>query len=400
MSASQRFAWSAHDWNGQHQRGELSARNEQDARDQLRQQGWMGIELQTTGPQRTRWSARMGRRETTLLTRQLATMLSADVPLLGALSLMAQTSAHPAVRDLLEQIDREIRGGLSLAQALATQPQHFDDLYRHVVAAGEASGRLGLLLERLASQREQDEALAAQLRSSLMYPVAVLLVAATVVMVILIWVVPTFESVYGGFGASLPALTQGLLELSRGLVANAPFIGVSMLLLMWVVARLWQTPGARAAVDSLTLRWPVIGRLRRLAASVRWSQTLSTLLDAGIPLNKALVSAAGASGHHVFEKTSLSMAQSVQQGRALTPAMQTAGIFEPVLVQLTAMGESSGTLSTQLAKAGALGERELNTQLQGLSGLIEPVIIVLLGLVIGTIVLALYWPIFELGQVI
>jgi hypothetical protein len=188
MSASQRFAWSAQDWNGQHQRGELSARNEQDARDQLRQQGWMGIELQTTGPQRTRWSARMGRRETTLLTRQLATMLSADVPLLGALSLMAQTSAHPAVRDLLEQLDREIRGGLSLAQALATQPQHFDDLYRHVVAAGEASGRLGLLLERLASQREQDEALAAQLRSSLMYPVAVLLVAATVVLVILIWV--------------------------------------------------------------------------------------------------------------------------------------------------------------------------------------------------------------------
>jgi type IV pilus assembly protein PilC len=400
MSASQRFAWSAHNGDGQHQRGELNARNAQDARNQLRQQGWMGIELQATRHHRQRWSSRMGRRETTLLTRQLATMLSADVPLLGALSLMAQTSAHPAVRDLLEQLHRDIRGGLSLAQALTTHPQHFDDLYRHVVAAGEASGRLDLLLERLASQREQHEALVAQLRSSLMYPVAVLLVAATVVVVILIWVVPTFESVYGSLGANLPALTQGLLDLSRGLIAQAPFIGTTALLLGGTVARLWPTPRARAVVDSLTLRWPVIGRLRRLAASVRWSQTLSTLLDAGIPLNKALVSAAGASGHHVFEQTSLSMAQSVQQGRALTPAMQAAGLFEPVLVQLTAMGESSGTLSTQLAKASALGERELTTELQGLSGLIEPVIIVLLGLVIGTIVLALYWPIFELGQVI
>jgi type IV pilus assembly protein PilC len=341
MPASQRFVWSAHDWNGQRQRGELSARNAQEARDQLRQQGWMDIELQTTPRQRTRWSARMGRRETTLLTRQLATMLSADVPLLGALSLMAQTSAHPAVRDLLEQLDRDIRGGLSLAQALATDPQHFDDLYRHVVAAGEASGRLGLLLERLASQREQHEALAAQLRSSLMYPIAVLLVATTVVIVIMVWVVPTFESVYSGFGSSLPALTQALLDISRGLVAHAPFIGVTMLLLGWAVARLWQTQRARAAVDAFTLHWPVVGRLRRLAASVRWSQTLSTLLDAGIPLNKALVSAAGASGHHVFERFSLSMAQSVQQGGALTPAMQATGLFEPVWVQLTAMGESS-----------------------------------------------------------
>lgn len=400
MPSSQRFAWSAHDGSGQQQHGELSARNAQDARNQLRQQGWMGIELQATKSQVRLSSSRMGRRETTLLTRQLATMLVADVPLLGALSLMAQTSAHQAVRDLLEQLYRDIRGGLSLAQALAAYPQHFDSLYRHVVAAGEASGRLGLLLERLASQREQHEALAAQLRSSMVYPAAVLLVASTVVIVILIWVVPTFESVYGGFGARLPALTQGLLDLSRGLVAQAPFIGASMFLLGWAVARLWQTHQARAAVDSLTLRWPVIGRLRRLAASVRWGQTLSTLLDAGIPLNQALISAAGASGHHVFEQLSVSMAQSVQQGHALTPAMQATGLFEPMLVQLTAMGESSGTLSTQLAKAAALGERELTSELQGLSGLIEPVIIVLLGLVIGTIVLALYWPIFELGQVI
>lgn len=400
MASLQRFTWSAQDWQGQSRQGELTARNRRAALSQLRAQGWLGIELRAT--QRASWRAARatGARETTVLTRQLATLLGADVPLLNALVLMRETTPQAQTLALLEQLHRDIRGGSSLAQALSQHPQQFDTLYRHVVSAGEASGSLGLLLDRLATQRERHESLSAQLRSALVYPLAVVLVAVAVVAVILVWVVPTFESVYGGFGAALPALTLGLLGLSRGLVQHAPLVGLGLLLLILALARLCRASWFVAAWDGWSLHWPVVGRLRQRAATARWTRTLSTLLDAGTPLNTALVSVAGASGHRTFELASLAMAQAVQEGSALTTTMKRCGLFEPVVLQLTAMGEASGSLSALLAKAAHLSERELETQLQGLSGLIEPVIIVVLGLVIGTIVLALYWPIFELGQVI
>jgi type IV pilus assembly protein PilC len=400
MASLQRFTWSAQDWQGQTRQGDLTASNRRAALEQLRAQGWLGIELRATHRASWRAARTTGARDTTVLTRQLATLLGADVPLLNALVLMRETTPQAHTLALLEQLHRDIRGGSSLAQALSQHPQQFDTLYRHVVSAGEASGSLGLLLDRLATQRERHESLSAQLRSALVYPLAVVLVAVAVVAVILVWVVPTFESVYGGFGAALPALTLGLLGLSRGLVQHAPLVGFGLLLLILALARLRRASWFVAAWDRWSLHWPVVGRLRQRAATARWTRTLSTLLDAGTPLNTALVSVAGASGHRTFELASLAMAQAVQEGSALTTAMKRCGLFEPVVLQLTAMGEASGSLSALLAKAAHLSERELETQLQGLSGLIEPVIIVVLGLVIGTIVLALYWPIFELGQVI
>jgi type IV pilus assembly protein PilC len=400
MASFQRFTWSAQDVRGRTQQGELTARNRRTALAALRTQGWLGIELRSVLAPSWRAARTTGARDTTVLTRQLATLLGADVPLLSALVLMRETTPQAHTLALLEQLHRDIRGGSSLTQALSQHPKQFDPLYRHVVSAGEASGSLGLLLDRLATQRERHESLRAQLRSALVYPLAVVLVAVAVVAVILVWVVPTFESVYGGFGASLPALTLGLLGLSRGLVEHAPLLGLVLVLLVVALARLRHAPWAVAAWDRWSLHWPVVGRLRQRAATARWTRTLSTLLDAGTPLNTALVSVAGASGHCTFELASLAMAQAVREGSALTPAMKRCGLFDPVVLQLTAMGEASGTLSTLLSKAAHLSERELETQLQGLSGLIEPVIIVVLGLVIGTIVLALYWPIFELGQVI
>lgn len=400
MSSVQRFTWSAQDLQGRAHQGDLTARNRLAALAQLRSQGWLGIELRTVPQQSWRTARSIGARDTTVLTRQLATLLGADVPLLNALVLLRESTMQARTLSLLEQLHRDIRGGSSLAQALSQHPHQFDSLYQHVVSAGEASGSLGLLLDRLATQRERHESLSAQLRSALVYPMAVVLVAVAVVAVILVWVVPTFESVYGGFGATLPALTLGLLGLSRGLVQHAPLLGLALVLLVLVLARLRRASWAVAAWDRWSLHWPVVGRLRQRAATARWTRTLSTLLDAGTPLNNALVSVAGVSGHRSFELASVGMAQSVQEGSALTPAMKHCGLFDPVVLQLIAMGEASGSLSALLAKAAHLSERELETQLQGLSGLIEPVIIVVLGLVIGTIVLALYWPIFELGQVI
>jgi type IV pilus assembly protein PilC len=400
MAPLQRFTWSAQDFQGRSHQGDLTARNRGAALAELRSQGWLGIELRAMPRQSWRAARATGPRATTVLTRQLATLLSADVPLLNALVLMRETANPTHTSALLEQLHRDIRGGSSLAQALSQHPEQFDTLYRHVVSAGEASGSLGLLLDRLATQRERHESLSAQLRSALVYPLAVVLVAVAVVAVILVWVVPTFESVYGGFGAALPALTLGLLGLSRGLVQHAPLLGLGLVLLIMALTRLRRAPWALAAWDRWSLHWPVVGRLRQLAATARWTRTLSTLLDAGTPLNTALVSVAGASGHRTFELASVGMAQAVQEGSALTQAMKRCGLFDPVVLQLTAMGEASGALSAMLAKSAHLSERELETQLQGLSGLVEPVIIVVLGLVIGTIVLALYWPIFELGQVI
>lgn len=400
MPPPHRFLWSAHDLEGQAHKGELMARHTKDARAQLQQQGWMGIEVRHANRQRWRDGRAMSQRDITVLTRQLATLVNADVPLLNALTLMTQTTTQiPALR-LLEQLLRDIRGGLSLAQALALHPIAFNALYRHVVAAGEASGTLGLLLDRLATQRERHEALTSQLRSAMVYPLAVVLVAVAVVVVILLWVVPTFESVYAGFGAALPALTQGLLSLSRGLVHHSPLVGVLLLLTGLLGLRLRRAPWVLTTWDRWNLYWPVVGRLKKLASTARWTRTLCTLLDAGTPLNHALISAAGACGHHRFEQASLAMAQSVQEGLTLTTALKHSGLFDPLVIQLSAMGEASGTLSSSLSKAAHLKERELESQLQGLSGLMEPIIIVVLGLVIGTIVLALYWPIFELGQVI
>lgn len=400
MALLQRYTWSARDVEGRAHQGELAARNTRAALVQLREQGWMGIELRAPARRPWRTPSTTSARQTTVLTRQLATMLSTDVPLLNALALMRETTTQAHTLDLLEQLHRDIRGGSSLEQSLAQHPEQFDALYRHVVSAGEASGALGLLLDRLATQRERHEALSAQLRAALVYPLAVVLVAVAVVAVILIWVVPTFESVYAGFGAALPALTLGLLGLSRGLLQHAGLWIPGLAVLLMASARLRRSHTLVALWDRWSLHWPVVGRLRQLAAMARWTRTLSTLLDAGTPLNTALLSAAGASGNRVFEQASVGMSQAVQEGSALTPAMKRCGLFDPVVMQLTAMGEASGTLSALLAKAASLNERELETQLQGLSGLIEPVIIVVLGLVIGTIVLALYWPIFELGQVI
>lgn len=400
MASVQRFTWSAHDLEGHAHQGDLTASNAREALIRLREQGWMGIELRSMPRQSWRAARPTGTRDTTVLTRQLATLLRADVPLINALALMCETTTQAHTLALLEQLHRDIRGGSSLAQSLAQHPEQFDALYRHVVSAGEASGALGLLLDRLATQRERHEALSAQLRSALVYPLAVVLVAVGVVAVILVWVVPTFETVYAGFGAALPPLTLGLLGLSRGLVHHLPLLGLGLVALLMTGSRCRRVPWVVSVWDRWSLHWPVLGRLRQLAAMARWTRTLSTLLDAGTPLNTALMSVAGASGNHVFELASVGMAQAVQEGSALTPAMKRCGLFDPVVMQLTAMGEASGSLSALLAKAATLNERELETQLQGLSGLIEPVIIVSLGLVIGTIVLALYWPIFELGQVI
>ncbi len=395
-----RFTWSAHDWQGTHHQGELLAISFKAAQMQLQQAGWLGIELRRVRHPLLLEGRGLGSRDITALTRQLATLVNADLPLLSALSLMSETATPKSMRDLLEQLVRNIRGGRSMAQALAEHPDLFDALYRHVVAAGENSGRLGLLLERLADQLERHETLRSQLRSALVYPMAVLLVACGVMTIILVWVVPTFETVYASFGGTLPSLTLGLLSMSRATVHHWPLIAVGLLLFMALGTRLRRTAWVTHTWDRWSLHWPVFGELRRRASTARWTRTLSTLLDAGTPLNQALVSSAGTCGHHDFEQASLAMARAVQEGQSLTAAMKHNGLFAPLVIQLCAMGEASGQLSATLSRAAGLEERALETQLQGLSSLIEPVIILVLGVLIGTTVLALYWPIVELGQVI
>ena len=400
MSQPTRFVWSARDLKGTQHRGELTAVSAQAARVQLQTAGWLGIELRRVQQPWGLPGRAIGPRDITALTRQLATLVNADVPLLNALNLMTETATPKSMRDLLEQLVRDIRGGQSLAQTLAEHPQLFDPLYRHVVAAGESSGSLGLLLERLANQRERHEALQSQLHSALVYPMAVLVVAGAVVVVILVWVVPTFESVYASFGGTLPSLTLGLLGISRTTLQHWPHMAAGFLLMMVLASRLRRTAWFTRTWDRWSLHWPVLGLLRRRAATARWTRTLSTMLDAGTPLNQALVSSAGTCGHQNFEQAGLFMAQAVQEGQSLTAAMRDCGLFAPVVIQLCAMGEASGQLSATLSRSASLEERALETQLQGLSSLIEPVIILILGVIIGVTVLALYWPIFELGQVI
>jgi type IV pilus assembly protein PilC len=289
---------------------------------------------------------------------------------------------------------------LALHAALAKHPQHFSGLFVHMVQAGESAGILETMMERLSQTLERNEALRSKIRSALMYPVTVLLVALGILVLILVLVVPVFQDVFESFGAQLPWPTQIVVGLSDGLVQVWPVALPAMVLTAWAV----QQPSAGATrlrqwLSRWLLRWPVVGPLMTTAVVARWAQTLSALLSAGVPLTEALGPTAQACDHLVFARTTLTLQRQVAQGSGLSEAMAQTGRFPAMMVQLSATGEETGSLDRLLDRAGSLMETELNDQVSGLTSLLEPLIIVVLGGFIGAILVAMYLPIFHLGQV-
>ncbi len=397
MSTPPVFAWQGRDAHGRPVRGRLHAPEAGLARAQLRRQGVQQVRLQRLWFDRP---PRVRPADLSLMTRQLAALLRAGVPLLQALDMLLRSLNVAGLVAVLQEVRNDVASGTALHEALARHPAHFSGLYVSMVQAGAAAGILDTMVERLALTLEKNESLRSRVRSALVYPCVVMAVATAVLVLILVFVVPVFEEVFQSFGADLPWATQMVVALSEGLSTSGPLVAMGLLLalLFWqrsqTVKR--QMQGIR---DRWLLKLPLLGPLMGTAVVARWAQTLSALLAAGVPLTEALGPVAQACDHTVFARVTGQLQRQVAQGSRLSEGMAQSGRFPDMLVQLCATGEETGAMDSLLARAGGLMETEVDDQVNGLSSLLEPLIIVLLGGLIGGILVAMYLPIFRLGQV-
>jgi type IV pilus assembly protein PilC len=392
------FEWEGKDRNGKVVRGEMRAGGEAMVSASLRRQGILTTKVKK---RRTSGGRAIKQKDIAVFTRQLATMMKAGVPLIQSFDIVARGSPNPKLTRLLTDIRSDVETGTSLSSALRKHPLHFDALYCNLVEAGESGGILEALLERLALYQEKTMAIKNKIKSALIYPVAVLVVAFVVLAVIMIFVIPAFKEVFTSFGADLPAPTLAVMAMSEFFVSYwwAIFAliggGTYFFLESWKRSEKMQK-----TMDRLLLKVPVFGDLVNKSAIARWTRTLSTMFAAGVPLVEALDSVGGAAGNAVFKEATDQIQKDVSTGAALTTSMQTTGVFPSMVLQMTAIGEESGSLDHMLAKAAEFYEDEVDEAVKGLSSLMEPFIIVILGTLIGGIVVSMYLPIFKLGQVV
>ncbi len=392
------FEWEGKDKNGKLVRGEMRAGGEAAVGATLRRQG---ILVNKVKKRRMSGGRSIKQKDIAIFTRQIATMMRAGVPLLQSFDIVARGSTNPRVTKLLNDIRSDIETGTSLSSAFRKHPLYFDALYCNLVEAGEAAGILETLLERLAVYQEKTLEIKRKIKGALMYPVAVLVVAFIVVAVIMIFVIPAFKEVFSSFGAELPAPTLLVMAISEVFVGYWWLIfgviggGTYFFLESWKRSEKMQK-----FMDRVLLKMPVFGDLVYKSAVARWTRTLATMFAAGVPLVEALDSVGGASGNAVFAEATEKIQKDVSTGTALTTSMQTTGIFPVMVLQMSAIGEESGALDQMLGKAAEFYEQEVDEAVKGLSSLLEPIIIVVLGTIIGGIVVSMYLPIFKLGQVV
>jgi type IV pilus assembly protein PilC len=392
------FEWEGKDKNGKLVRGEIRAGGEAVVSASLRRQGILLTKLKK---RRTSGGRSIKQKDIAIFTRQLATMMKAGVPLLQSFDIVARGSTNPRMTKLLTDIRNDVETGTSLSSSFRKHPLHFDSLYCNLVEAGEAGGILEALLDRLAIYQEKTMAIKSKIKSALMYPVAVIIVAFVVLTVIMIFVIPAFEDVFKSFGGELPAPTLAVIWMSKffvqwwwaifGLIIGGGYFFMES----WKRSEKMQM-----TMDRLLLRVPIFGDLINKSVIARWTRTLSTMFAAGVPLVEALDSVGGASGNAVYAQATEQIQKDVSTGSALTTSMTSTGVFPTMVLQMAAIGEESGSLDHMLAKAAEFYEDEVDEMVKGLSSLMEPFIIVILGTLIGGIVVSMYLPIFKLGAVV
>jgi type IV pilus assembly protein PilC len=392
------FEYEGKDKNGKLVRGEMRAGGEAMVSASLRRQGILITKLKK---RRMSGGKSIKQKDIAIFTRQLSTMMRAGVPLIQSFDIVARGSPNPRLTRLLTDIRSDVETGTSLSSAFRKHPLFFDALYCNLVEAGEAGGILETLLDRLAIYQEKTMAIKNKIKSALIYPIAVLVVAFVVLAVIMIFVIPAFKDVFSSFGADLPLPTLIVIAMSEFFVKYWYLIfgflggGIYFFMESWKRSEKMQR-----AMDRLLLRVPVFGALVNKSAVARWTRTLSTMFAAGVPLVEALDSVGGASGNAVFADATEQIQKDVSTGAALTTSMQMTGVFPNMVLQMCAIGEESGSLDQMLGKAAEFYEDEVDEAVKGLSSLMEPFIIVILGVLIGGIVVSMYLPIFKLGQVV
>ena len=392
------FEWEGRDRNGRLVRGELRAAGEAVVNASLRRQGVLVSRIRK---RRTAGGRAIKQKDIAIFTRQLATMMKAGVPLLQSFDIVARGASNPRLARLLNDIRADVETGTSLSAAFRRHPLQFDALYCNLVEAGEAGGILEALLDRLAIYQEKTLAIKNKIKSALMYPVAVMVVAFIVLTVIMLFVIPAFKEVFKSFGADLPLPTLVVIAASEFFVSWWWAIFGGLFGGGWFFMQSWRRSEAmQAAMDRIMLRLPVFGPLIEKSVIARWTRTLSTMFAAGVPLVEALDSVGGAAGNAVFARATEQIQKDVATGSALTTAMTTTGTFPTMVLQMAAIGEESGSLDHMLAKAAEFYEQEVDEMVKGLSSLMEPFIIVILGTLIGGIVVSMYLPIFKIGAVV
>jgi type IV pilus assembly protein PilC len=392
------FEWEGKDKNGRVVRGEMRAGGASVVSASLRRQG---VLITKVKKRRMSGGRSIKQKDIAVFTRQLSTMMRAGVPLIQAFDIVARGSTNPKMTRMLTDIRSDVETGTSLSSAFRKHPLYFDALYCNLVEAGEAGGILETLLDRLAIYQEKTMAIKNKIKSALIYPIAVLVVAFVVLSVIMIFVIPAFEDVFKSFGADLPAPTLVVIAMSKFFVSYWWLMFIVIGGGVYFFIQTWRRSARmQMAMDRLLLKVPVFGDLVNKSSVARWTRTLSTMFAAGVPLVEALDSVGGASGNAVFLEATEQIQKDVSTGSALTTSMQTTGVFPTMVVQMCAIGEESGSLDQMLGKAAEFYEDEVDEAVKGLSSLMEPFIIVILGVLIGGIVVSMYLPIFKLGQVV
>ena len=391
------FRWVGKNKAGRVVRGEQQASTVAVVNATLRRQGILPTKVSKQGARR---GGSVKEKDVALLTRQLATMMRAGVPLLQTFEIVGRGHDNPAVSKLLLDIKSEVETGSSLSQAFRKFPLHFDALYCNLIEAGEQAGILEAILERLAIYKEKTMALKAQIKSAMTYPIAILVVAFAVTAVIMVFVVPAFKKVFASFGADLPGPTLVIMGISDFVVSNGWIILIILLGSISAFFYTWKrSEPMQIAMDRLLLRMPIFGSLVRKSVIARWTRTLATMFAAGVPLVESLNSVGGAAGNHVYKVATKQIQNDVSSGVSLTSAMQTSQLFPNMVVQMIAIGEESGALDSMLSKVADFFEAEVDEAVKGLSSLMEPIIMVVLGVLIGGMVIAMYLPIFKMGAV-
>ncbi|HEY4873406.1 MAG TPA: type II secretion system F family protein [Steroidobacteraceae bacterium] len=394
------FRWEGRDKKGKRLKGRSLAPDEAALRADLRRQGIAPSRIRKQS-NALRKGGRVNAMDIAVFSRQLATMLAAGIPLVQGFEIVGAGHEKPSMQKLILDIKSDIEAGTSLHEALAKHPLYFDDLYVNLVEAGEQAGALEGLLDKIASYKEKTEAIKKKVKKALFYPAAVLAVAIIVTIILLIFVIPQFESLFKGFGADLPAFTQMVINLSRFVQAEGFYILAVVIGLVWTFFYFKKrSKKMREFLDRMSLKMPVIGPILNKAAIARFARTLSTMFAAGVPLVEALESVAGATGNIVYENAVMRMRDEVATGQRLQRAMETTELFPNMVVQMIAVGEESGSLDTMAGKVATFYEAEVDNAVDAMSSLLEPLIMVILGVLVGGLVIAMYLPIFKLGSVV
>jgi type IV pilus assembly protein PilC len=392
------FNWEGTDRKGQKVKGKNVAASEQALRAELRRQGIAASRI------RQQKAARQGKvdaADIAVFSRQLATMLAAGIPLVQSFEIVAAGVEKPAMQRLVLDIKQDVEAGTSLHESLAKHPLYFDDLFVNLVEAGEQAGALETLLDKIATYKEKTEAIKKKIKKALFYPAAVLAVAVIVTVILLIFVIPQFEDLFKGFGADLPAFTQMVINLS-GFVQHQGWmlvIAIGAAVYGFIYAKK-RSRAFRHFLDRASLKAPVIGPILVKSAIARYARTLSTMFSAGVPLVEALESVAGATGNIVYEDAVMKIRDEVSTGQRLQRAMENTGLFPNMVVQMIAVGEESGALDAMSAKVAAFYEEDVDNAVDSMSSLLEPMIMAILGVLVGGLVIAMYLPIFKLGSVV